>query len=231
MLRRWDEIPEFMRVPEVKVYYDILKEKEWQIALKRITDFFLAFILLVILLIPMAVISVAIKLDSKGPAIFRQERVTTYGKRFRIHKFRTMVDKAEEIGSAVTVSGDKRVTNIGKFLRQYRFDELPQLIDVLEGNMSFVGTRPEAVKYVKEYKPEYYATLLMPAGITSEASIRYKDEEKLLKAADDVDKMYLEQVLPVKMEWNLESIRRFRFLREILTMIRTVFAVLGKEYS
>ena len=231
MRRRWDEIPEFMRVPEVKVYYDILKEKEWQIALKRITDFFLAFFLLIVLLIPMAVISVAIKLDSKGPAIFRQERVTTYGKRFRIHKFRTMVNNAEKIGSAVTVSGDNRVTKIGKFLRQYRFDELPQLIDVLEGNMSFVGTRPEAVKYVKKYKPEYYATLLMPAGITSEASIRYKDEEKLLKAADDVDKMYLEQVLPVKMEWNLESIRRFRFLREILTMIRTVFAVLGKEYS
>lgn len=231
MLRRWEEIPEFMRIPEVKTYYDILKEKEWQITLKRITDFFLAFFLMIILLIPMAVIAVVIKIDSKGPAIFRQERITTYGRRFRIHKFRTMVNNAEKLGSAVTVSGDTRVTKVGRVLRQYRLDELPQLFDVLEGNMSFVGTRPEAVKYVKMYKPEYYATLLMPAGITSEASIRYKDEEKLLNAADDVDQMYVEEVLPVKMEWNLESIRRFRFLREILTMIRTIFAVLGKEYS
>lgn len=231
MLRRWEEIPEFMRIPEVKTYYDILKEKEWQITLKRITDFFLAFFLMIILLVPMAVIAVVIKIDSKGPAIFRQERITTYGQRFRIHKFRTMVNNAEKLGSAVTVSGDTRVTKVGRVLRQYRLDELPQLFDVLEGNMSFVGTRPEAVKYVKMYKPEYYATLLMPAGITSEASIRYKDEEKLLNAADDVDKMYIEEVLPAKMEWNLESIRRFRFLREILTMIRTIFAVLGKEYS
>lgn len=231
MLRRWEEIPEFMRIPEVKTYYDILKEKEWQITLKRITDFFLAFFLMIILLIPMAVIAIVIKIDSKGPAIFRQERITTYGRRFRIHKFRTMVNNAEKLGSAVTVSGDTRVTKVGRVLRQYRLDELPQLFDVLEGNMSFVGTRPEAVKYVKMYKPEYYATLLMPAGITSEASIRYKDEEKLLNAADDVDQMYVEEVLPVKMEWNLESIRRFRFLREILTMIRTIFAVLGKEYS
>ena len=142
-----------------------------------------------------------------------------------------MVVNADKIGTAVTVGEDPRITKVGKKLRSLRLDELPQVLDVISGDMSFVGTRPEAVKYVEQYKPEYYATLLMPAGITSEASIRYKDEAKLLNAAVDVDKVYMEQVLPAKMVWNLESVRRFRFLREILTMFRTVFAVLGKDYN
>ena len=174
----------------------------------------------------MIVIAVWIKLDSKGPVFYRQERVTTYGKRFRIHKFRTMVSNADKIGTAVTVGNDSRITKVGQKLRHLRLDELPQVLDVLEGTMSFVGTRPEAVKYVEQYQPEFYATLLMPAGITSEASIRYKDEDKLLSAADDVDKVYVEKVLPAKMVWNLNSIERFSFLREILTMFRTVIAVI-----
>jgi lipopolysaccharide/colanic/teichoic acid biosynthesis glycosyltransferase len=142
-----------------------------------------------------------------------------------------MVSNADKIGTAVTVGNDSRITKVGSKLRHLRLDELPQLIDVLNGDMSFVGTRPEAVKYVKKYKPEFRATLLMPAGITSEASIRYKDEDKLLGSADDVDKVYIEDILPAKMVWNLNSIARFSFLREILTMIRTVFAVLGKDYE
>ena len=142
-----------------------------------------------------------------------------------------MVVNADKIGTAVTVGEDPRITKVGKKLRSLRLDELPQVLDVISGDMSFVGTRPEAVKYVEQYRPEYYATLLMPAGITSEASIRYKDEAKLLDAAADVDKVYMEQVLPAKMVWNLESVWRFRFLREILTMFRTVFAVLGKDYN
>lgn len=161
--------------------------------------------------IPMIIIAVLIKLDSKGPVLYRQERITTYGKRFRIHKFRTMVQNADRVGSAVTVSNDNRITRIGSKLRGLRLDELPQLIDVLQGTMSFVGTRPEASKYVKMYRPEFNATLLMPAGITSEASIRYKDEYKLLSASEDVDKTYIEQVLPGKMVWNLNSIERFSF--------------------
>ena len=143
---------------------------------------------------------------------------------------RTWVDSEKE-GARLAMKNDDRVTPVGRVLRNIHFDELPQLIDVLNGDMSFVGTRPEAVKYVKKYRAEYYATLLMPAGITSEASIRYKDEDKLLDAADDVDKVYVEDVLPGKMKWNLESVRRFKFFREILTMIRTVFAVLGKDYD
>ncbi|MBR3742693.1 MAG: sugar transferase, partial [Clostridia bacterium] len=156
--------------------------------------------------------------------------VTAYGKRFRIWKFRTMVKDAEKKGTAVTVKGDSRITGVGRLLRKTRLDELPQLFNVLSGDMSFVGTRPEVTKYVDKYRPEYYATLLMPAGITSEASIRYKDESMLLAAADDTDRVYMEQVLPAKMAWNLKSIEGFRFSREILTMIRTIIAVLGKDY-
>ena len=229
MLRKWEQLPEFMRVDEVRPYWEILNRKRGQLVIKRIFDFSAASALTVILAIPMAAIAVLIKQDSEGPVFYRQERVTTYGKHFRIHKFRTMVSNADKIGTAVTVGNDSRITKVGAKLRGYRLDELPQLFDVLTGNMSFVGTRPEAVKYVGQYRPEYYATLLMPAGITSEASIRYKDEDKLLNAAEDVDKIYVEKVLPAKMKWNLESIERFRFSREILTMLRTVTAVLGRD--
>lgn len=230
MLKNWDELPDFMRLPEVRPYYDILKKKQFSLLLKRIFDFVTAIILFFVLAIPMAIIAVWIKLDSEGPVFYRQERVTTYGKHFRIHKFRTMVNNADKIGTAVTVSGDARITKVGQKLRDLRLDELPQVFDVLEGTMSFVGTRPEAVKYVEQYRPEYNATLLMPAGITSEAAIRYKDEAKLLDAAEDVDKVYMEQVLPEKMKWNLITIRQFSFVKDIATMLRTVVAVLGKEY-
>lgn len=231
MLRNWEDLPDFMRIDEVRPYWEILNKKRVQLFLKRIFDVIVAFLLLLILFLPMLIIAVLIKADSEGSVFYRQERVTTYGKHFRIHKFRTMVSNADKIGTAVTVGEDPRITRIGHTLRKFRLDELPQLFDVISGDMSFVGTRPEAIKYVESYKPVYNATFLMPAGITSEASIRYKDEDKLLSIADDVDKVYIEQVLPAKMIWNLESIRRFRFLREILTMFRTIFAILGKEYN
>ena len=231
MLKRWEELPDFMRVPEVRPYWEILNKKRGQLILKRCFDFIAAIFMLIVLAIPMGIIALLIKLDSDGPVFYRQERVTTYGRHFRIHKFRTMVSNADKIGTAVTVGNDSRITKVGAKLRRLRLDELPQVLDVIQGTMSFVGTRPEAVKYVEQYQPEFNATLLMPAGITSEASIRYKDEDRLLNAADDVDRVYVEQVLPAKMVWNLESVCRFRFLREILTMFRTVCAVLGKEYK
>ena len=231
MLKKWDDLPDFMRVDEVRPYWEILDKKRGQLILKRIFDLVVSIILLVILAIPMSIIAVLIKRDSEGPVFYRQERVTAYGRHFRIHKFRTMVSNADKIGTAVTVGQDPRITKIGAKLRGHRLDELPQVLDVISGDMSFVGTRPEAVKYVDRYKPEFNATLLMPAGITSEASIRYKDEDKLLNAADDVDEVYVNEVLPAKMKWNLESIRRFQFLREISTMFMTVTAVFGKEFK
>ena len=230
-MKKWEELPKFMQCDEVKEYYDILYKKKLSLRLKRAFDIVAATCILIITAIPMIIIAIRIATESKGGVFYRQERVTTYGKKFKIHKFRTMVANADQIGSAVTVSGDTRITPTGAFLRKYRLDELPQVFDVLSGNMSFVGTRPEVTKYVKKYTKEMRATLLLPAGITSEASIRYKDEAELLDAADDVDKVYIEQVLPGKMKYNLESIRRFSFFGEIATMFRTVFAVLGKDYE
>ena len=231
MLRKWSRLPEFMQIPEVKPYYDVLSKKRVQLFFKRVFDVFVAILLLILIFIPMLIIALLIKIDSRGPVFYRQERVTRYGKRYKIHKFRTMVSNADKIGSAVTVGNDSRITRMGSKLRHLRLDELPQVLDVISGNMSFVGTRPEAVKYVDQYEKEYYATLLMPAGITSECSIRYKDEDTLLSGAEDVDKTYISDVLPGKMKWNLKSIREFSFFSDIKTMFRTVLAVLGKDYQ
>ena len=228
MLRNWDALPDYMKTPEVRPYWESLNQKRGQLLCKRVFDYAAASAFLVVLALPMAAIAVWIKLDSSGPVFYRQERVTTYGKHFYIHKFRTMVSNADRIGAAVTVGDDSRITRVGKKLRRYRLDEFPQLLDVLQGNMSFVGTRPEAVKYVEQYEPAYYATLLLPAGITSEASIRYKDEDKLLRGAEDVDRVYMEKILPDKMRWNLESVRDFSFGRELVTMLRTFGAVFAK---
>ena len=231
MLKKWETLPEYMQNDEVRFYYDSLQKKKVSMFLKRVMDLVGGLILLILLAIPMIIISIMIKLDSEGPVFYRQERVTTYGKHFKIHKFRTMVSNADKIGSTVTVGNDSRITKVGAKLRGCRLDELPQVLDLMSGNMSFVGTRPEAVKYVKQYKPEYMATLLLPAGITSEASIRYKDEAELLDAASDVDKTYIEEVLPGKMKYNLDSIKNFSFFGDIATMFRTVLAVLGKDYE
>ena len=230
MLRSWEKLPENMRIPEVRPYWENLSHKKASLFFKRLFDLFTAIFMLIFLALPMAVIAIWIKCDSKGPVFYRQERVTTYGQKFRIHKFRTMVTNADQIGTAVTVGEDPRITKVGHKIRRLRLDELPQIFDVIAGTMSFVGTRPEATKYVERYQPEYMATLLLPAGITSECSIRYKDEDELLNAADDVDRVYVEDVLPGKMKWNLDSVRNYGFWKDIRTMFRTVFAVLGKEY-
>ena len=225
MLRKWEQLPDFMKNDAVRKYYDILERKRLSLVLKRFFDIVIAVILLILLAIPMLIIAIMIKFDSPGPVFYHQERVTTYGKKFRIHKFRTMVNNADKIGTAVTVGGDSRITKVGKKIRDCRLDELPQLIDVLQGNMSFVGTRPEAVKYVECYTDEMYATLLMPAGITSEASIMYKDEAKLLNEAENVDDTYVKKILPEKMKYNLESVKRFTIIRDGWTMVKTVIAV------
>ena len=167
-----------------------------------------------------------IKLDSEGPVLFKQVRVTSYGKKFKIWKFRTMVNNADKIGTQVTTKDDSRITRVGHLLRKVRLDELPQLFNVLAGDMTFVGTRPEVPKYVECYTDEMKATLLLPAGITSRASIEYKDEEKLLQIAENADTVYVQKVLPEKMKYNLREIERYSFWRDIETMICTVFAVI-----
>ena len=229
--REWDELPKDLRIPEVRGYYDILSKKKFSLRMKRCFDVVVAAVILVCLSPIMLVIALAIVLDSPGGVFYCQERVTQYGKIFRIHKFRTMVANADKIGTQVTVENDSRITRIGYVLRKYRLDELPQVFDILAGNMSFVGTMPEIKKYVKQYTKEMRATLLLPAGLTSETSIRYKDEAELLNAADDVDRVYVEEVLLGKMKYNLESLRHFSFFEDIRTMMRTVFAVVGKNYK
>lgn len=224
-MKKWNDLPEIMKTPAVKEYYEILQKKKISLALKRLFDIVVSFIMLSILLPVFLFLGIWIKLDSKGPVFFRQVRVTRYGKQFKIFKFRTMVNDADKVGTLVTVGEDSRITRAGAKLRRLRLDELPQLINVLIGDMSFVGTRPEVVKYVNSYTDEMNATLLLPAGITSEASIRYKDEDKILTGVEDVDKTYIDKVLPAKMEYNLRSIREFSFVGDILTMFRTVGAV------
>jgi lipopolysaccharide/colanic/teichoic acid biosynthesis glycosyltransferase len=224
-MKKWDEIPVFMKNEQVKYYYNILKKKEQQIRIKRIFDLVMAVGLIIVLAPFMLAISVAIKMDSPGPVIFKQVRITTYGRKFYIYKFRTMVAGADKIGSKVTVQGDSRITKTGEFLRKYRLDEIPQLFNVLIGDMSFVGTRPEVEKYVHQYNDAMKATLLMPAGITSLASIKYKDEDQLLRNAENTDEEYVKIVLPEKMKYNLKALEEFDIFSDLKTMIATVFAV------
>lgn len=226
ILRSWDKLPEYMRNDKVKPYYELLKKKTVSLIMKRIFDIVMSLLLLMILSPVFLVVSIWIKLDSKGPVFFRQVRVTTYGKQFRIFKFRTMCENAEKKGSLVTVGNDSRITKVGEKIRHCRLDEIPQLLNVLAGDMTFVGTRPEVVKYVNAYSDEMYATLLLPAGITSVASIQYKDEDEILSKAKDPDDAYIHEVLPDKMKYNLASIENFSFLNEIKTMVNTLKAVI-----
>ena len=196
----WEKLPPQMQTEAVKPYYEILQKKQISLIFKRSFDIVVSLIMLLILSPFFFVLAIAIKLDSKGPVFYRQVRVTQYGKEFRIFKFRTMVNNADKIGSQVTVGGDSRITRVGKVIRECRLDEIGQLLNILGGSMTFVGTRPEVPKYVEKYTPEMWATLLLPAGVTSEASIRYKDEAALLDAAEDVDATYIQDVLPGKMK-------------------------------
>lgn len=226
-LKRYDSLPEFMKNPEVKEYYDILAKRKGQLILKRIFDIVFGAIGTIVLLPIMIVLAIIIKCESKGPALFKQVRITQYGKEFKILKFRTMVVNAEKLGTQVTSKNDPRVTKVGRFLRKYRLDELPQIINILKGDLSFVGTRPEVPKFVKEYTNEMIATLLLPAGVTSEASIEFKDEEKILDNSSNVDNDYIYKVLPLKMKYNLNYIKHFTALYDFKIMLRTVGAVLG----
>lgn len=230
ILKKWDKLPPEMQTDEVKRYYDILKKKQLGLVFKRLFDIIASALLLILLSPVFIILAVAIKIDSRGPVFYRQVRVTQYNKRFRIFKLRSMVQDADK-GSQVTVGNDARITRMGKLMRKCRLDEISQLIDVFRGTMTFVGARPEVPKYTEQYTSEMLATLLLPAGVTSLASIYYKDEAELLDAAEDTDKVYVEDILPQKMRYNLQAIKKFSFWGDIRIMIMTVLAVLGKEYK
>lgn len=226
MLPDWKDLPDEMKNDTVKKYYKSLAKKESSLIIKRMFDVWMSVFLLVFLMPVILVMAVLIKLDSKGPVIFKQTRVTAGNKDFTIYKFRSMVNDAPKLGTSVTVASDMRITKVGQFMRKYRIDEIPQLVNVLKGEMTFVGTRPEVRKYVDAYTPAMMATLLLPAGITSEASIMYKKEDELLASAEDADQVYIQDILPEKMKYNLKSIRKFSLLNDLATMIKTVIAVI-----
>lgn len=231
LLKKWEELPPVMQNDSVRGYYDILKNKQVCLFFKRIFDIIVSLFLLILLIPVFLVLAIAVKADSAGPVFYRQKRVTQYGKNFYIHKFRTMVHQSECLGAQITVENDKRVTRVGKVLRKFRLDELPQLADVLVGNMTFCATRAEIPKYVAEYTPEMMATLLLPAGVTCLASILYKDEAKLLIDAENVDYVYTTKILPAKMWYNLQALKNIGFWSDIKVMMMTVLAVCGKEYT
>ena len=217
ILKKWEALPESLQNDAVRPYYDLLAKRRGRLLLKRCFDIVVSALMLLVLSPVFLVLAIAIKLDSPGPVFYRQVRVTQYGEHFRIFKFRSMVSDADKRGSLVTVSGDSRITRVGHVIRNCRLDELCQLIDIFRGTMTFVGTRPEVPKYVAAYTPEMMATLLLPAGVTSEASSLYKDEAELLEAADDVDAVYIRDVLPGKMKYNLDALKNFSFFSDIAT--------------
>lgn len=229
LMRKWEKLPCNIQTASVRKYYDILIKKQAELLLKRLFDLLISMIVLVILSPFLMIIGIMIKIDSRGPVIYRQTRVTRYGKKFTIFKFRTMVENAEHLGTQVTVKDDKRVTAMGHLLRKHRLDELPQLLNIFIGNMTFVGTRPEVAKYEEMYTDEMMATLLLPAGVTSLASILYKDEDKLLSDAENADEIYINTILPEKMKFNLYSIENFGFLSEMKIIMKTIIAVIKKD--
>lgn len=230
MIKKWEQLPPEMQTEEVRKYYDILRKKQVSLFFKRVFDIVASSIMLIVLSPVFLLLAIAIKIDSKGPVFYRQVRVTQYNKQYLIFKFRTMYQGADR-GSQVTVNQDARVTRIGKLIRGCRLDEISQLLDVWRGTMTLVSVRAETPKYTGQYTPEMMATLLLPAGVTSLASILYKDEAKLLDGVDDPDTVYVEQILPAKMYYNLKQIEQFSFWNDIKLMFMTIFAVLGKEYK
>lgn len=230
-MKNFEALPTEFKTDAVRAYYEKLDKRRVSLAVKRIFDIIVSLLAFIVLLPFYLIISILIKLDSPGKIFYCQTRVTTYGRVFKIYKFRTMIENADKIGSLVTVNKDPRITRVGRFLRKFRLDETPQLINIIKGDMSFVGTRPEVQKYVDAYTDEMYATLLLPAGVTSLASIFYKDEEKLLSESGDTDSTYINKILPDKMLYNLEYINKFNFFYDIKLMIMTVLAVCGVEFN
>ncbi len=227
VLRKWEDIPSALKNERTRHYYEVLSRKKFNLFLKRVFDFIVALFLLVLLAPVFVVVAILVKLTSVGPILYKQERVTTYGQIFRIYKFRTMVENADKMGSLVTLDNDTRVTKVGRFLRRFRLDEIPQLFNIILGQMSFVGTRPEVKKYVDAYSDEMLATLFMPAGVTSLASISFRDEDKHLDSGESVEDTYINKILPEKMKHNLEYIEKFNIFYDITLMIKTILAVVN----
>lgn len=229
-LKKWNNIPDNLKNEKTRAYYDILSKKTCSLFIKRLLDILISALLLVLTSPVLLILGIAIKIESEGPVFYRQERITQYGRKFKIFKFRTMVKDADKIGALITLGKDPRITRVGNLIRKCRLDEIPQLINVLIGDMTFVGTRPEVKKYVDMYSDEMKATLLMKAGITSIASLRYRNEDEIMSSyishGETIDEAYVNHVLPEKMKYNLEYIKKFNVFTDIKICIDTVLVVL-----
>jgi lipopolysaccharide/colanic/teichoic acid biosynthesis glycosyltransferase len=230
MLKHWEQLPESMQTEAVRPYYERLRKREGALRRKRLFDLCGSLVLTVLLSPVMLVIAILIKAEDGGPVFFRQERVTTYGRVFRIFKFRTMIVDADKKGPLVTGKADSRITKVGSKLRHLRLDELPQVLNIVTGDMSFVGTRPEVKKYVDQYTEEMKATLLLPAGVTSLASIAFKEEDEMIahyaELGESTDEAYRNHILPRKMRYNLDYLKKAGVAQDIRIMIKTVLEVI-----
>lgn len=222
----WEKLPPQMKNDAVRPYYEMLSRRRGSLFAKRCFDIVASLLLLLLLSPVFLVLGIWIKKDSPGPVFYRQERVTAYGRSFRIFKFRTMVANADRIGSLVTTAGDSRITRVGQKIRNSRLDEIPQLLNILTGDMSFVGTRPEVPKYVAAYTDEMWATLLLPAGVTSIASIRYKEEDariaEITAEGITADDAYTQHILPEKMKYNFEYLKECSFWKDLEICVKTL---------
>jgi lipopolysaccharide/colanic/teichoic acid biosynthesis glycosyltransferase len=201
--------------------------------LKRVFDVLVSSIVIFIALPLWAIIAIAIKLDSPGPVFYRGVRVGKDGKLFTIYKFRTMVVDAPNRGPGITSSKDPRITRVGRLLRKFKIDEMPQLINVLKGEMSIVGPRPEDPRYVAYYTPEQRRVLSVRPGMASPAFIKYRHEEEILAAADDdLEHVYLTQILPDKLRLDLEYIEHQSFIGDLAILVQaalSLFVAAGRE--
>lgn len=222
----YQELPAEMQNRTVQTYMELLNKNRFSLAAKRAFDIVVSFLILSVLSPLLLLLAAAIKIDSKGPVFYRQVRVGRYNQDFKIFKFRTMVQNADRVGPALTVGDDPRITRMGRLIRKCRLDEFSQLLNVLGGSMSLVGPRPEVRKYVDVYTPEYMATLLIRPGITATSSIAFKDEDKLLNSGGDPEQIYIEKILPPKMELNLSYLKNISVWNDIKIMFRTVAEVL-----
>lgn len=223
LIKSYEYLPNQMQTQMVKVYYDLLSKKKKTLVIKRIIDIVLCGIITIISSPFLIIFALLIKLTSKGPVVFKQQRVGKDMKMFNIYKFRTMEKEASKKGGEITTNNDSRITTFGKFLRKINMDEMPQLFNVLKGDMSIIGTRPEVLSYVNEYSQEMFATLLLPPGMLSLASVFYKDENAMLKDVSDVHKVYVEKILPDKMQYNLQYLKTIS--------IKEDFKLIGKSIA
>lgn len=195
--------------------------------IKRIFDFVASFVGCIIISPIYIVIALLIKLDSKGPVFFKQKRVGQFGKEFEILKYRTMVVDAEKIGKQITVGKDSRITKIGHILRKYKLDELPQLFNVLKGDMSLVGPRPEVPKYVELYNDKEREVLNVKPGITDFASIEYRDENELLGTVENPEEYYIDVIMKHKLKLNLKYINNNNIFIDIGIIFKTILKCLN----